>query len=232
MSLIGIYDSGIGGLCTLKIILDKFVGNDILYFADDLHCPLGKKSDEEAKEIVASAVKRLKARCDAVVLACNTASTVSDDPDVIKLLPPYVGDEALLLATDGTLRRYEPRCLVADTSDLAELVELSAEISAKSGKLSMGGTANYLSRKLKKFCGVKDVVLGCSHYNFCKREISDILGDVNFYDGNANVIRALEGKISALPERASRINFVFSKSDAYKKYAFILRQLMNCGYEI
>ena len=44
MATIGVYDSGIGGLTTLKLLTENFGGNDFLYFADNLAHPFVTKN--------------------------------------------------------------------------------------------------------------------------------------------------------------------------------------------
>ena len=107
MATIGLYDSGIGGLTTLKVLLEKFKGNDFFYLADNASHPFGTKRAKDLEEIVSSAVATLKSNCDYPVLACNTASSIYKDNDAIKLLPPLPPKNAdlnkwLLMATDLT----------------------------------------------------------------------------------------------------------------------------------
>ena len=92
MATIGVYDSGIGGLTTLKLLTENFGGNDFLYFADNLAHPFGTKNERELENIVNSGVEKLKNKCDLVVLACNTASTIYKQNDAIKLLPQIPND--------------------------------------------------------------------------------------------------------------------------------------------
>ena len=44
--MIGIFDSGVGGLTVVKAILDKIPEYDIVYFGDTAHTPYGTKSAE------------------------------------------------------------------------------------------------------------------------------------------------------------------------------------------
>ena len=105
MATIGVYDSGIGGLTTLKLLTENFGGNDFLYFADNLAHPFGTKNERELENIVNSGVEKLKNKCDLFVLACNTASTIYKQNDAIKLLPQIPNDtkNCLLLATEFTI---------------------------------------------------------------------------------------------------------------------------------
>jgi len=228
MATIGIYDSGIGGLTTVKKILDKFCGNEIFYFSDNLHHPFGNTPPSKLKEVVEGGIRFLRERSDIIVLACNTASSITDEKDVVKLLPPLCDfeDEAestLVMATAGTLLALKPeKFKTADTPELATLVE---ETAAANG-IDMTALGGYLSEKIAQFKGVKNVILGCSHYAYCEKEIGKILGSVNFADGNDKLCAELAKKITPLP-RASKITFAFSAGDEKEKYSSLLRLLMN-----
>ena len=233
MATIGVYDSGIGGLTTLKILLEKFHGNDFFYLADNAQHPFGTKSKKELDAVVASGISKLKNHSDYVVLACNTASTVCEESDVYKLLPvlpetsKISADDCLLLATQFTVENtkilYKK---VADTTELASLVEVQASINSKRGNLDMSAILPYLANRLFKFKGVKNVVLGCSHYPYCKKEISKILGDVKYFDGNDALVKRLEKQVSPQSGQ-SEIHFEFTGGSEEKKYRKILSILQN-----
>ena len=91
MATIGVYDSGIGGLTTLKHLIQRFTGNDFYYLADNANLPFGSKSTEELTTIVNAGIAKLRKHADMIVLACNTASSLTQDDDVYKLLPPVCG---------------------------------------------------------------------------------------------------------------------------------------------
>lgn len=231
MATIGLYDSGIGGLTTLKILLEKFKGNDFFYLADNASHPFGTKRAKDLEEIVSSAVATLKNNCDYPVLACNTASSIYKDNDAIKLLPPLPPKNAdlnkwLLMATDLTRETASKSFQnVAETSDLASMIEVQASINSKHGNLNMRALLPYLANSVFNFKGVKNVVLGCSHYPLCKKEISKILGDVRFFDGNESVVNSLEKYVSPL-KNESKITFRFTVGNEEKKYRKILSILL------
>ena len=225
MSVIGIYDSGIGGLTTLNEIQKAFGANDFFYYSDNLNHPFGIKTNEELKEIVSRAIEKLKLRCDVIVLACNTASSVYENDDVIKLLPPLEDvdkDSSLLMATQSTIRNVDARFIAtADTKELASLIEIQAFLNQKRGSLDMNALSIYLKTKLFRFKGVKTVILGCSHYPYCKAQIEKILGNVTFIDGNRSVINALK-KQNLDGVAGGKITFEFSGENREKEYRKIL----------
>jgi glutamate racemase len=76
--MLGIYDSGVGGLTILQSTLDKQPGLAIRYLADSRHFPLGQKSQTEVVRAVRAGVSYLFGQgCQLVILACNTATCLT-----------------------------------------------------------------------------------------------------------------------------------------------------------
>jgi glutamate racemase len=74
-NMIGIFDSGLGGLTILKEIKKELPEYDYLYFGDTLHVPYGNRSDEAVFELTKNACEYLFDHgCQLIILACNTAS--------------------------------------------------------------------------------------------------------------------------------------------------------------
>ena len=234
MVTIGIYDSGIGGLTTAKVILNKFAGNDLYYLSDNAHHPFGNTDEQTLKKVVADGIKRVRAHSDVVVLACNTASSITDDSDVIKLLPPIKENESdaqdtLVMATARTLNKLSvsSEFKVANTPELATLIEIQASLGSARNSINMDELIPYLTERLYQFIGVEQVILGCSHYLYCKRQICEILGNVMFADGNENLCRELSKHASHNPLYAAKITFDFTSQREDKKYKQILHLLLN-----
>ena len=73
--MLGLYDSGIGGLLILDQIKKQNQSLDIIYLADNKYLPLGERSLDEIQKIVQEGVEKLfDLGCNLVVLACNTAT--------------------------------------------------------------------------------------------------------------------------------------------------------------
>lgn len=234
MAVIGVYDSGIGGLTSVKMILNEFIGNDVYYYADNLHHPFGNTDEEKLKAIVADGIKHVRAHSDIVVLACNTASSITDDDSVLKLLPPlekYADDaeNTLIMATARTLSKLNLTAgyKTADTKELATLIEIQASLNYLKNSLDMSELIPYAAVKLHPFKGVKRVMLGCSHYLYFKPQIQKILGDVEFVDGNESLYEELKKCIVPNNSKPSKITFDFSALNESKKYDKILKILMT-----
>lgn len=73
--MIGIFDSGSGGLTVLKAIRDVLPSCDVLYFGDIKNAPYGSKSQEELSLLTIRAIKRLQeGGAKRIVSACNSTS--------------------------------------------------------------------------------------------------------------------------------------------------------------
>ena len=73
--MIGVFDSGFGGLTVLSALVDRLPAYDYLYLGDSARAPYGGRSHEAVYQFTREAVEYLfDAGCPLVILACNTAS--------------------------------------------------------------------------------------------------------------------------------------------------------------
>jgi glutamate racemase len=76
--MIGVFDSGLGGLTVLRALIERFKTADFVYLADHAHVPYGNRSSEEIVEYTRGCVEDLFTRgAKLVLLGCNTATAVS-----------------------------------------------------------------------------------------------------------------------------------------------------------
>jgi glutamate racemase len=124
-----VFDSGVGGLSVFDAIAASGHAIELSYAADNAWLPYGLKSDAELKARVPALLTALVGHWtpDAVVVACNTASTIALEEvraalsiPVIGVVPPIKPAAALtktgtigLLATPATVRRAYTDDLIA-----------------------------------------------------------------------------------------------------------------------
>lgn len=73
--MIGMFDSGSGGLTVLKPLLEQFPNADIVYFGDIGNAPYGSRSREELSTLTVGAIERLRSYgATRIVSACNSVS--------------------------------------------------------------------------------------------------------------------------------------------------------------
>ena len=239
--MIGVLDSGIGGVSVLREIIKLIPKGHFIYYSDSVNNPYGDKSKDEVYVIVKNIVAYLLDKgCIAIVLACNTASAIcvkrlrSEYPDTlfIAIEPAYkmVHDynpegNTLVMATKGTLEsekflalyhKYDNnKTTLLSCSGLADLVE----------KGNMEDVNLYLENNLKKYKGVDNVVLGCTHYPLIKENIRGVLGDVKFFDGSVGVskelLRQLELRNINYDNQELKIDFIDSSNNSNKRVRFM-----------
>jgi len=76
--MIGVFDSGHGGLTILRALVQHLPQRSFLYYGDHAHMPYGERSSAEIVDLTRGAVEYMFGQgCKLVVMACNTAAAVS-----------------------------------------------------------------------------------------------------------------------------------------------------------
>jgi glutamate racemase len=211
--MIGVFDSGAGGLTAITEIRKINPSVDVCFFADYKNAPYGTKSERELIRLVKDDVSRLlSAGAENILMACCTASTVHQYlPDGMKkitmpIIAPAAREAAHVtrlgrigvIATAATVRsgRFSKELFrygsVKDvfelpTQELVSLVECGASdshISKRNRELLYN-----ILKPIKSF-GIDTLILGCTHFSHLEREIGSCLPGVKTV--NASKIGAKE----------------------------------------
>jgi len=76
--MIGVFDSGLGGLTVLRALVKRFPHLPFIYLGDHAHVPYGDRSSDEVIELTRQGTAALfGAGCKLVLLGCNTATAVA-----------------------------------------------------------------------------------------------------------------------------------------------------------
>jgi len=95
--VIGVFDSGFGGLTVLDALVERLPQYDFLYLADNARAPYGARSPDVVLRFTQEAVEWLFDQgCPLVVLACNTASARALRTLQQKYLPVHRPDRRIL----------------------------------------------------------------------------------------------------------------------------------------
>ena len=207
-SPIGVFDSGVGGISTLREMIRELPDERFIYYGDTANAPYGTKSTEEVIACVRKVVDHLLEQdIKALVIACNTATGAAAATLRKELSIPVVGMEpalkpasqvrkngsVLVLATPLTLHQekfenlmklYGEGAVRVPCPGLMELVEAD----------DREGARNYLKELFRTYPPeqVDAVVLGCTHYVFLKEMIRGLLPErIAITDGNAGTARQL-----------------------------------------
>ena len=95
--MIGVFDSGYGGLTVLAALHARLPGQRFLYLGDNAHAPYGPKSAAEILALTQAGVELLfRAGARVVILACNTATAAAIRPLQQNWLPAHYPDRRIL----------------------------------------------------------------------------------------------------------------------------------------
>ncbi|MEE8505577.1 MAG: glutamate racemase, partial [Kiloniellales bacterium] len=76
--MIGVFDSGHGGLTVLRALKARINGHGFAYLGDHANAPYGERAPEEIYDFTVANVERLFGLgCRLVLLACNTAAAIA-----------------------------------------------------------------------------------------------------------------------------------------------------------
>lgn len=232
--MIGVFDSGIGGVTVMKELIKILPNEDYIYYSDTINNPYGDKTNEEIVNISDKIVNYLiNQGCKLIVIACNTASAISKDYlrnkysiPIIAIEPAYKSvdnESTLVMATNATINSDKFHTLF-NTYDNHNTILLScsglADLIEEGNKEKI---INYLNNKIGEYRGVKNVVLGCTHYPLIKEEISKVLGPVTFYDGSVGVAKHTKEVLkenNILGNNTGKITFIDSSNNKEKERLF------------
>ena len=220
--MIGIFDSGYGGLTIFNHIRQRLPQYDYLYLGDNARAPYGTRSFDVIYEYTLQAVNYLHEQgCNLIILACNTASAKAlrtiqqhdinpDELRVLGVIRPTVEvvptrtrtDHIGVLATPGT---------VASESYVIELQKQNPELVItqqacpmwvpliESGEHLQDGAdyfvEKYLTELLKRDPLIDTIILGCTHYPLLQEKIEQFLAQQTISQQSVSVIA--QGEIVA-----------------------------------
>ena len=195
---IGVFDSGIGGLTVVKRLAATLQNENLVYFGDTARVPYGSKSNSTVIEYALQDAKFLTTKnVKAIVVACNTASSVAIDALKEKYEIPIIGmiepgTEFALKATQnkkigiiGTRattdnKAYSKALNKAD--DKIEVFEKACPLFvplAEEGWIKHKATYEIAEEYLKelKLKEIDTLILGCTHYPILTNVIQNVIGE-------------------------------------------------------
>jgi len=235
---IGFFDSGVGGLSVLKYALTVMPEENYIYFGDSLNAPYGTKSREDVFSLTENAINSLiKQGVKAIVIACNTATSIAVDELRKKINIPIISMEpaikpaleqtkgnVLLLATQVTVSSERVNALIKRYDVDNRVIKVTCQQLAQKIEEAVFSESDidaYLSELLYPYSNINitAIVLGCTHYPFVKDKILNALckDNIKIFDG-------IDGTISHLKEILIKNN---SKNLSNKKGSLIIQSSLK-----
>ena len=212
--MIGIFDSGVGGLTALSEVRRLMPTADVLYLADRENAPYGTKCEEEILSASKKCIARLRSEgADKILIACCTASTLYPRlssweqslcvpiilPAARAAIKATVNGRIGVIATRATVRsRAFSRAIAAEgfgckvaECEAQALVGIVEEGARGDTPLSDGDSETLLRILLPiRSFGADTLILGCTHFPHLREHIAELLPGVTLI--NPSLEGALE----------------------------------------
>ena len=230
--MIGVFDSGFGGLTVHRALLEALPDRDFVYLGDNRNAPYGVRPPLEVLTLTCAAIERLfEQGCTLAVIACNTASTIALDHVRAALDLPVVGTVPAIkpaaelsksrvigvLGTEATVRQPYVDNLAAEfAADCTivrhgspELVAL-AEAKLAGDPVSVDDVRAAAQPLFDGNSAIDTVVLACTHFPLLADELQEAFPGLNWIDGGAGIARRIAylTREQPWPPKASRGIFV------------------------
>ena len=195
--MIGIFDSGIGGLTVFKEIEQRFPALDLLYLGDTARVPYGTKSPETVIRYSFEAAHFLGRRgVEMLVVACNTSSALALTALERDLSMPVIGvvragaHRAAAATKNGKIGVIGTPAVIKSGAYTAAIRQEKGDLSVLAAACPLfvplaeeGWTDNAVARETARIylepmarTGIDTLVLGCTHYPILRETIGAVMG--------------------------------------------------------
>jgi glutamate racemase len=241
MAHILLFDSGVGGLSVARAIREYLPQSSISYLFDNAYFPYGELEDsvliDRVVTLVCDAV--IKLSIDIVVIACNSASTLTLPALRERLAIPVVGvvpaikpaatlsktKHIGLVATPGTIKRdytaklvesFASQCRVSLLGSTT-MVQL-AEMKLRGEPFSQDVLASVFAAWQQELSERPDIiVLGCTHFPLLRDELEGVFGSgVTLIDSGAAIAKRVAHFVTQCTQSASfvEVHTLYTKADS------------------
>lgn len=226
--MIGIFDSGVGGICAYHKVRELLPREDILYLADRKNAPYGTKTKDDILKFTKNNIKRLRSLgAERILIACCTASSLygelnRGEQDICTpiitpaaRLAARVGRRIAVIATYHTARsgafsreiRQFSDCDVAEMAeqDLVALVERGN----RDGRLDKE-CRRYLTELSDRIqaTDADALILGCTHFSHLEGELGKLLPNVKIISPAREGAKEIAKKINPRHRERGRIVYM------------------------
>ncbi len=228
--MIGLFDSGSGGLSVLSAIRAVMPNADIVYFGDIKNAPYGIRSQSELTALTVAGIDMLRERgAQAIVSACNSVSQhvlngAAGDLPFVEMSEPTAAHmkqhqdaRVLLIATPATIDSG----MYAKALDGIVVLD-SLSISELAGAIEFGRSDDEIKRLVRTALAVRSgsaydcMILGCTHYplvrNIIEEEARSLFGEIAVVDPAIPVAHVVGQKFS--PHGRGHSLFVISEESS------------------
>ena len=210
---IGVFDSGLGGLTTVRELRRLLPGEDIVYFGDTGRVPYGTRGVETIVEYAKQDIAFLLSQnVKYVIAACGTVSSTLPESITDRLPVPYLGvvpsaaraaaaatrtGRIGVIGTPATIHSRSYEKALRALAPQAQITATPCPLFVPLVENGYFGRDNQVTRlvaqdylKEVKAAGVDTLILGCTHYPLIAPILGDLMGpDVTLIDPGREAAR-------------------------------------------
>jgi len=192
--MIGIFDSGIGGLSVVKEIINYLPGFQIIYFGDTARLPYGTKGADFVKRYSAKIINwLLKNKAQVIVIACHTSSAQAGDflkkefrnIPIFDMITPCVKEASTfnnigIIGTPGTINSKSWEKSILNNNPKSNIQSKACPLFVplvEEGWIDNNITEQIAKEYLNGFNNIEALILACTHYPFLEKAIKNTLGE-------------------------------------------------------
>ena len=234
---IGVFDSGLGGLTSVKELMKILPGEDIVYFGDTGRVPYGTRSEDTIKKYTKQDIAFLKSFDIKIILvACGTVSSVAlphiknEKVKIVGVVEPASRAAVKatkkkkigVIGTTGTIKSNSYKNLIEKLAPDAEVYQNACPLFVplvENGYFDHEATRIIVKEYLQPLmdAGVDTIILGCTHYPLLKKVIGETVGrDVVLIDSGkaaADFVKEILEKEDMINEKTTG-DYKFYSSDS------------------
>jgi len=213
--MIGIFDSGLGGLTVLADAMKMLPNESFVYYGDFKNAPYGVKTKAEVLSLSENICEILinKYNVKAIVIACNTATSaavtelrkrynvpiIGMEPAVKPAIQSNRGKKIAVMATEMTLKERKFNQLINRFENRNRIVKVPCSPlveKIETGNFDQSSLDQIMSECIPTIDSIESIVLGCTHFIFIKDYLEDKYQDqIRLFDGNIGTIRNLINRL-------------------------------------
>lgn len=198
-SAIGVFDSGLGGLTTVKKLMKFLPNENIVYFGDTGRVPYGSRSKETITRYAKQDARFLMSKnIKILIAACGTVSSVAGDlgaefnlpytgvvnPTAIAASKATKNGKIGVIGTTATVNSCSYKIAIQSIDNNLQVFQQDCPLfvpMVENGFIDRDDIVvkTVIERYLKSIMdnNVDTIILGCTHYPILKRAIGDVVGD-------------------------------------------------------
>lgn len=194
--VIGILDSGLGGLSVVRRVRERLPQHDLLFFADQAHVPYGERTPADLARLLRENVAWLNdAGASSIVMGCNTSCAIAQQTGWPESQAPILdliesagiaaersgAKNIVVVATTATVKSGAYTRTIQNRVAGAGVIEIAAPALVPLVETGKAGTEE-AHRAVAEICAqfpanVEAVILACTHYPILDAHFADALGE-------------------------------------------------------